>query len=129
MPDGSSARRNFHILPQFLAFTQVEKDKFWINANLDNSKTVINSLVEFAEDKIDELSIMQEIQTFSLCPRDLAMKTNWLTSFIKLLILVMNFVLFFALEVNEGQTLDNPKLFGLDSDLTNAVLYGLGVVI
>mmetsp|Transcript_3437 Transcript_3437/g.3195 ORF Transcript_3437/g.3195 Transcript_3437/m.3195 type:complete len:113 (+) Transcript_3437:529-867(+) len=57
------------------------------------------------------------------------MKTNWLTTFIKVLIIVMNFSLFFALEVNEGQTLDHPQLFGIDSDLTNTILYTLGFVI
>lgn len=54
---------------------------------------------------------------------------NWLTDIIITLILAINFILLFALEINDGDTLDNPRLFGMKSDSTKILLTVLGVMI
>ncbi|CAI2361739.1 unnamed protein product [Moneuplotes crassus] len=55
MADGQIVTRYFEIVSPFLLFTQDEKDKFWLDANLDDSKTTVNSFVKYTADKIEEL--------------------------------------------------------------------------
>ncbi|CAI2383161.1 unnamed protein product [Moneuplotes crassus] len=129
MPNGDLETRYFEILPCFLSFTQNEKDIFWLGANLDDSKTAVISFVEYAQNKIDELFIQQDVQDKWFCPRDVAKKDNWLTDLGSVLIFIMNFILFFALEVNEGETLNKPSLFGLSSSITKIILFTLGIMI
>ncbi|CAI2384151.1 unnamed protein product [Moneuplotes crassus] len=128
MENGKLITRHFEILPCFLSFTQTEKDNFWLEANLDNSKTTVASFMEFANDKIEELFIQQKVQGYWICPRDVTKKNNWLTDVGRFLVLAVNFILFFGLEVNDGKTLDNPQLFGLASKLTRLLLYILGSI-
>ncbi|CAI2365997.1 unnamed protein product [Moneuplotes crassus] len=128
MPDGRMVNRYFEILPPFLSFTQTEKDSFWIQANLDNSKTAVASFASFADDKIDELFIQQEIQNLWFCPRDVS-KNNWLSDILRILILMINFIIFFSLEINEGEILDKPQLFDLSFSITKTIQTILGILI
>ena len=128
MPDGKIETRYFEILPCFLALTQSEKDQFWREANLENGKTAVSSLIEFSEDKIDELLIQQRIQeaSFGLAQTS---KRNFITDILVSLILITNFVLFFSIEINDGKTLDNPSFFGWGYEETRALLYTLTALI
>jgi len=126
MEDGKLVTRHFEILPCFLSFTQTEKDSFWLEANLDNSKTTVVSFMKFANDKIEELFIQQEVQNYCICPRDVTKKNNWLTDLGRILVFVVNFILFFGLEINDGKILDNPQLFGFSTNLTRIFLYIVG---
>ena len=123
---GELVTRYFEILPCFLSFTQTEKDNFWLEANLDNSKTAVNSFMTFANDKVDELFIQQKIQDLWIIPRDVTKKNNWFTDIGRLLVIVVNLILFFGLEVNGGKVLDNPRLFGASSGFTKLLLIILG---
>ncbi|CAI2385590.1 unnamed protein product [Moneuplotes crassus] len=129
MKNGELVKRHFEILSCFLSFTQTEKDNFWLDANLDNSKTAVNSFVPFASDKVDELFIQQEVQNLAICLGEVTKKSNWLTDILRLLILGINFILFFALETHKGKHLDNPKLFGLSYGETKIILNTFGIVI
>ncbi|CAI2361557.1 unnamed protein product [Moneuplotes crassus] len=126
MPNGKLEPRSFEILPCFLSFTQTEKDRFWLEANLDDSKTAVSSFMHFAHDKVEELFIQQEVQNKWFCLREVAKKNNWLADLGKVLVLLINLILFFSLEMNDGEILNNPSLFGLSYTETKKILITLG---
>ncbi|CAI2371227.1 unnamed protein product [Moneuplotes crassus] len=122
LPNGEIVKRYFQILPCFLSFTQSGKDEFWLKANLDNSKTAVCSFVKYATDKVEELFIQQEIQDLPVCPKDVAKEESWLTDVTRFLVITINIILLFGLEINEGEILDKPSIFGLHYKTTRATL-------
>ena len=112
-----------------MPFTQTEKDKFWLDANLDNNKTAVNSFMDYANEKVDEFFIQQKVKDKCFLLGQITKMNNWMTDLGRILIALINLMLFFSLEINEGETVKNPSLFGMNPQPTKALLMTIGIMI
>ena len=74
--------------------------------------------MDFAKDKVNELFIQHKVQNKWFCLREVVRKDNWLADLGRMLVVLINFVLLFSLEINEGEILENPSLFGINYEAT-----------
>ena len=97
-----------------MPFTQTEKDKFWLGANLDNNKTAVNSFIDYANRKIDELFVQQNVKDKCYRFGEITKINNWMTDFARIFIALINLMLFFSLEINEGETSEKSKFLWIE---------------